>query len=360
VKPELLAQVSFSTWTADNLRQTSCKGLREDKPASKVVREMPRNASSAAATAGLNHKQAARKSTLKRAESQILPAKIPVRLTHPDKIIDAESGVTKEQLALYYKEVAPHMLPYVADRPLTLVRCVDGSGNPCFYQRHTNKMFAGGFKTVAVRNKKTGVDDPYITLDSEDAIVQLAQVGVLEVHPWGSRNQTLEQPDRIVIDLDPDPAIEWHSLTESAKEVRKRLNALGLNSWVKTTGGKGLHVVFPVRPEHAWPAVKQWTREFVDAMARDFPMRFLTKMSKAARVGKIFLDYLRNDRNATSVAPFSPRARASLPVAIPLSWTELDSDQPPRFQVVSFADWKMRLTRNPWKDMEGTNQRLPL
>lgn len=361
VKPELVAQVSFSTWTADNLvRQASFKGLREDKPANKVVREMPQSTSSATAQAISSEKQATHKSAQKKAAKVASGAALPVRLTHPEKILDAESGVTKEQLARYYMEVAPYMLPHIANRPLTLVRCVDGSGKPCFYQKHTNKMLTGGFKAVAVKNKKTGVDEPYITLDSEVAIVQLAQVGVLEVHPWGSHNETLEQPDRIVIDLDPDAAIDWPTLTESAKEVRKRLKALGLKSWVKTTGGKGLHVVFPIRPEHEWPEVKQWTHEFVNTMARDYPARFLTKMSKAARVGKIFLDYLRNDRNATAVAPFSPRARAGLPVAVPLSWTELDSDQPPRFQVVSIEGWRKRLTRDPWKDIDKTDQRLPL
>jgi bifunctional non-homologous end joining protein LigD len=361
VKPELVAQVSFSTWTADNLvRQAAFKGLREDKPAKKVVREMPQDATTAAATAVANEKRSSRETAPRKAAKAAAGSTLPIRLTHPEKVLDAETGITKEQLARYYMEVAPFMLPHIANRPLTLVRCVDGSGKPCFYQKHTNKMLTGGFKAVAVRNKKTGVDEPYITLDSEHAIVQLAQVGVLEVHPWGSHNETLEQPDRIVIDLDPDAAIEWHTLTESAKEVRKRLKALGLKSWIKTTGGKGLHVVFPIRPEHEWPEVKQWTHDFVNAMARDYPRRFLTKMSKAARVGKIFLDYLRNDRNATAVAPFSPRARAGLPVAVPLSWTELDSDQPPRFQVASIERWRKRLARDPWKDMEGTDQRLPL
>ena len=361
VKPELVAQVSFSTWTADNLvRQASFKGLREDKPASKVVREMPQNTSSAEARAESSEKQASHKSAPKKIAKVAASAPLPIRLTHPEKVVDAESGATKEILARYYMEVAPYMLPHIANRPLTLVRCVDGSGKPCFYQKHTNKMLTGGFKAVAVKNKKTGVDEPYITLDSEEAIVQLAQVGVLEVHPWGSHNETLEQPDRIVIDLDPDPSIDWSTLAESAKEVRKRLKALGLKSWVKSSGGKGLHVVFPIRPEHEWPEVKQWTHDFVDAMARDYPTRFLTKMSKAARVGKIFLDYLRNDRNATAVAPFSPRARAGLPVAIPLSWAELDSDRPPRFLVVGIEDWRKRLARDPWKDIEKTDQSLPL
>jgi len=170
----------------------------------------------------------------------------------------------------------------------------------------------------------------------------------------------MEQPDLIVIDLDPDAAIDWATIVSSAKEVRKRLKAIDLKSFVKTTGGKGLHVAVPIRPEHEWPAVKQFTHDFVLAMERDFPKLFLTKMSKAARAGKIFLDYLRNDRGATAVAPFSPRARSGLPVAMPLSWSELDQEQLPRFQVSDIQVWRKRLARDPWKGMLTLDQRLTL
>jgi bifunctional non-homologous end joining protein LigD len=266
--------------------------------------------------------------------------------------------VTKEQLARYYWEVSETMLPYVAARPLTLVRCVEGSGKPCFYQKHRNQMVQG-LDSVDVVNRKTGAHEPYITLHTRESLVQLAQIGVLEVHPWGSRNESLDKPDLIVIDLDPDPSINWPAVVSSAREVRKRLQAIGLKSFVKTTGGKGLHVVVPIRPEHEWPAVKQFTHEFVLAMERDYPKQFLTKMSKAARVGKIFLDYLRNDWNATAVAPYSPRARAGLPVAVPLSWNEL-GEAPPRFLVADFAAWQKRLRRDPWKEMLNVDQRLKL
>jgi bifunctional non-homologous end joining protein LigD len=250
------------------------------------------------------------------------------------------------------------MLPYVAARPLTLVRCVEGSGKPCFYQKHRNQMVQG-LDSVDVVNRKTGAHEPYITLYTREALVQLAQIGVLEVHPWGSRNESLNKPDRIVIDLDPDPSIDWPTVAASARDVRKRLQALGLKSFVKTTGGKGLHVVVPIRPEHEWPAVKQFTHEFVLGMERDNPRQLLTKMSKAARVGKIFLDYLRNDWNATAVAPYSPRARTGLPVAAPLSWNEL-GEAPPRFLVADFGEWRTRLRRDPWKEMLKVDQQLHL
>lgn len=362
VKPELVAQVSFSNWTADNLvRQASFKGLREDKPAKSVVREEPMRESSIPETEDKNT-ASGKKSTSARITKRNparASAPLPIRLSHPDKILDEASGVTKEALASYYQAVSEIMLPHIADRPLTLVRCVDGSGKPCFYQKHKNKM-TGIFDSVDVVNRKTGAHEPYITLSTQESIVQLAQIGVLEVHPWGSRNESLEKPDRIVIDLDPDAAIEWQTVVESAKEVRRRLNALGLKSFVKTTGGKGLHVVVPVRPEIEWPEVKQFTHAFVLAMERDHPQRFLTKMSKAARAGKIFLDYLRNDRGATAVAPYSPRARSGLPVAMPLAWSELKGDEPPRFRVADLDEWKKRLARDPWEDIFTLDQHLPL
>lgn len=361
VKPQMVAQVSFSNWTADGLvRQASFKGLREDKVAKSVVREEPKSSATVAASA-ISSKNAGNGSGTKKKTTAMADTNpLPIRLTHPDKVLDAETGVTKEQLARFYLEVSESMLPHIAGRPVTLVRCVDGSGKPCFYQKHKNQILGKGFESIEVVNRTTGEREPYITLSSPDAIVQLAQIGVLEVHPWGSRNETMEQPDRIIIDLDPDGAIDWKTLTTGAKEVRRRLNALGLTSFVKTAGGKGLHVVVPIRSEHEWPAVKQFTHDFVLGIEKDDPRLFLTKMSKAARAGKIFLDYLRNDRGATAVAPFSPRARAGLPVAIPLSWSELDADRMPRFQVSDIGAWRKRLARDPWKEMAKTDQRLPL
>lgn len=285
---------------------------------------------------------------------------MPVKLTHPDKVLDVKSGVNKEQLAHYYQEVAERMMPQIEDRPLTLVRCPDGSNKSTFYQKHLNQMLGDGFKKIDVVDRKTGVKEPYITLASIKGIVQFAQIAVLEIHPWGSRNETMEQADRIIIDLDPDAAIDWKTLAASANEVRKRLKALGLTSFVKTTGGKGLHVTVPIRPEHPWPSVKKFTHDFVLAMEKDFPRLFLTNMSKAARVGKIFLDYLRNDRGSTAVAPYSPRARAGLPVSMPIRWSELDEDQPPRFHVSDIQIWRKRLARDPWKEMLEIDQSLPL
>ena len=356
VKPELVAQVSFSAWTADRLvRQAAFKGLREDKPAQAVQREDPEADAKPAAA----HKFAAKATAEPRPAKESSGADgIPVRLTHPEKILDESSGVTKRDLAEYYLAISEVMLPFIADRPLTIVRCPDGSGHQCFYQKHKNKMLSGSFGSIDIVDKKSGKPEPYITLSKAESIVELAQLGVLEMHPWGSCNAHLEQPDRIIFDLDPDEALPWETLATSALEVRKRLKAIGLESFVKSTGGKGLHVVAPIRPENQWPAVKQFAHNFVLAMEREAPARFLTKMTKAARTGKIYLDYLRNERGSTAVAPYSPRARAGLPVAIPLSWNELKHDRPPRLGVADFSEWRKRLSRDPWKELPRLDQRL--
>ena len=283
-----------------------------------------------------------------------------IRLTHPDKIVDAESGVTKRQLAEYLWAVSAEMLPHIADRPLSLVRCPEGSGKQCFYQKHVNHLLPKGVGSVMVADKKGGEPEPYITLNDAEALTGLAQMSVLEIHPWGSRNEHLEQPDRIIIDLDPDESLPWSTVAEAAIEVRDLLTALGLQSFLKTTGGKGLHVTFPVRPEQDFAVIKAWTHGFVQAIERARPELYLTKMSKAARTGKIYLDYLRNERGATAVAPYSMRARSGLPVSVPLEWKELTgAKERPWFTISNLPKWQERLRNNPWQKMLGVEQSIP-
>ncbi len=401
VRPELVAQVRFATWTAEDLvRQAAFLGVREDKPAKEVVREEPTiaprpkqgrsetgtspdesvEASTGSSASGkfevrprrpaaktapprvpeqaeAPQATAASSTELARAWAELEHA--PVRLTHPTKILDFESGTTKQILADYYWAVADRMLPHIAGRPLSLVRCPEGSAKPCFYQKHVNHMLPKGVESVLVPDKKTGVPEPYITLDSREALAGLAQMGVLEVHPWGSRNGDLEHADRVIFDLDPDETLAWSDVTAAAAEVRKRLSARDLKCFLKTTGGKGLHLVVPIEPTLDWNGVKEWAREFVVAMERAAPARYLTKMTKAARAGKIYLDYLRNERGATAVAPYSPRARSGLGVSLPLAWSELRSAERLAFHVVDFPDWRGRLKRDPWAGMNDVNQRLP-
>ncbi len=272
------------------------------------------------------------------------------------------------------------MLPHIAHRPLSLVRCPEGSAKPCFFQKHVNATLPPGIGSVSVPDKKTGVPEPYITLSNDAtnpiALASLAQLGVLEVHPWGSRNDDLEHPDRLIFDLDPDESLPWSAVTAAALDVRARLKKLGLTSFLKTTGGKGLHVVIPIdptpkgAPPTTWPAAKDFAHAFVLAMEKSNPTRYLTKMTKSARTGRIFLDYLRNERGATAVAPYSPRARAGAPVSIPLAWSEITPAKPgsksagefattrPTFHVANFPDWRTRLTRDPWRTLPTTHQSL--
>ncbi|WP_144312365.1 DNA ligase D [Terriglobus saanensis] len=367
VKPELLAQVRFATWTADDLvRQASYLGLREDKLAADVRREeatvapKPRSArvSVKVPSASIAAKVAPAKA--KKAKSEDAPrTTVPVRLTHPEKILDETTGITKLQLAEYYWAIAEHMLPHIEDRPLSLVRCPEGSGKPCFFQKHTNHMLPPGIGSVMVPNKKTGEPESYITLNTAEALAGLAQMGVLEVHPWGSKNSDLEHPDRIIIDLDPDEAITWKQLSDSAESVRNGLETIGLKSFLKTTGGKGLHVVIPMTPNHDWTQVKAWSHAFAQAFEKEQPDLYLTKMTKSARKGKIYIDYLRNERGATAVAPFSPRARPGATVSVPLAWKELASPKHPAFSIQDFENWKARLKSDPWKNMQGIKQTLP-
>jgi bifunctional non-homologous end joining protein LigD len=363
VSPELVAQISFATWTADNLvRQAAFKGLREDKPAKEVRREtVGAENGKGEMKADVFVKVKPRAVAAKRVSSKAASAEdsLPFRLTHPDKVLDTDSGLTKNGLAHYYMDVAAHMLPYIEGRPLTLVRCIDGTAKSCFYQKHKNSMLPDDIGSIEIIDKKTGAAEPYITLSTSKALVELAQLGVLELHPWGSRNAAVDKPDRLVIDLDPDAAIDWKTLAAAAAEVRERMKQLGIESFLKTTGGNGLHVVAPIRATSSWVAAKEFAHNLVLAMEMDAPDLFLTRTTKAARKGKIYLDYLRNERGATSIAPYSPRARAGVPVALPLRWEELKAKQRTRFLVSEFPRWKKRLHEDPWIGMTHLKQSLP-
>ncbi|HTZ90425.1 MAG TPA: DNA ligase D [Alloacidobacterium sp.] len=358
VKPELVAAVQFATWTGDHrVRQASFQGLREDKPAREVRREEP-IAMPKPPRSRKEKPQAASEEKPNQPNHKSAGIVGDVRLTHLEKIFDEETQLTKQQLAEYYFEVADSLLPYIAGRPLSIVRCPEGSGKPCFFQKHAGLGVPKGIDSVSVPNKKGGGSEEYITVSTGEGLVGLAQMGVLEIHPWGSRNDSLETPDQIIFDLDPDVAIEWKTLAESAHEVRDVLKQLGLVSFVKSTGGKGLHVVAPIRARDEWAEVKEFTRNVAQILEVSRPDRYLIKMTKSARKGRIFLDYLRNDRGSTAVAPYSPRARKGVRVASPLRWEELSKGNPTEFAVANFDSWKKRLTDDPWKDFQHTKQAL--
>ena len=358
VKPELVAQISFATWTRDNLvRQASFKGLREDKPSKEVIREEA--GASETPTELSPHRHTAMPSSKSfKTTATVIPNRTDLPITHPEKLLDGESRMTKLDLANYLIAVSERMLPHVADRPLSVVRCPEGSGKPCFFQKHIGMGVPKGITNVPVPNKKNGSVEQYLTLNTVEGLVGMAQMGVLEVHPWGSKNSSLEKPDRLIFDMDPDEAIDWKTLAATAKEFRSRLEELGLQSFLKTTGGKGLHVVAPIKPENEWPVIKDFAHNVVLGMERKNPGLYVTKMTKALRKNRIYLDYLRNDRGSTAIAPYSSRARSGAPVALPLDWNELNAKSRPIFHVMDFESWKKRLATDPWVEMPKVRQRL--
>jgi bifunctional non-homologous end joining protein LigD len=349
VEPKLVGQFAFSNWTRDNLvRQSAFKGLREDKPAKEVIRET--------AISPPTKKAKGKTSLSKRSAKGGKMA--DVAITHPEKVLDESTGMTKQELADYYAAVSDHMLPYITDRPLSIVRCPEGNSKPCFFQKHVGFGVPKSVKSISIPNRERAGSEEYLTVDSAAGLLGLAQMGVLEIHSWGSRNDSLEKPDQIVIDLDPDEAIQWKTLAASAKELRELLKKMKLESFLKCTGGKGLHVVVPIRAENEWPVVKEFCHDLVRDMEQRKPELYVTKMTKAIRKNRIFLDYLRNDREATAIAPFSPRARTGATVALPLDWAELRTDAMPVFRVADFATWKKRLSRDRWTGFSKLRQPL--
>ena len=279
-----------------------------------------------------------------------------VRLSNPDKILYPEQGITKGDLADHYVAVADAMLPHVAMRPITMVRCPTGRQQKCFYQRHAGAGVPSQIEKVTV----PGFDNPYLFLRDLPGLIALVQMGVLEVHPWGVRVERPDRPDRIIFDLDPGEGLGFDAVVDAALDVRERLDGLGLTSFVKTTGGKGLHVVLPIAPVHDWPTVKGWTKALSEAMAADAPDRYLTRIAKAERTGRIFIDYLRNDPTSTAVGPYSTRARPGAPVAMPLDWEQLTHDlDPARFTVRTAAEWVANRESDPWAELGQSNQKLP-
>jgi bifunctional non-homologous end joining protein LigD len=278
-----------------------------------------------------------------------------VRLSSPDKILYPEQGITKGELADYYLQIAPWMLPHVARRPVTMVRCPVGHEKKCFYQRHAGSGVLPELHGVTV----PGFGDPYLYIDDTAGLIAMVQMGTLEIHPWGVTLDVLDRPDRIIFDLDPDESLTFPDVIAAALEVRQRLANRGLASFVKTTGGKGLHVVLPVEPVTPWPAAKAWAKTLSAEMAADAPEKYLLKISKAERAGRIFIDYLRNDPTSTAVAPYSTRSRPGAPVAMPLDWSELGPALDPKRFTICTAPDRVRKVPDPWADIAKVKQQLP-
>ena len=369
VEPKLLAEVAFTGWTDDGkLRHPSFQGLREDKKPSEARRERP--APPPKPTRKGPPKRDPDKKDPQRDPPHDDPKHPPVReppseargavagvvISHPDRVLFPEAGITKRDLASYIEAVAERMLPHVKGRPLMLLRCPEGRTRGCFFQKHPGFTVPQAVRQITVRESKGNAT--YLAVSSAAGLVGLVQVGVVEIHIWGAREDRQDAPDRLVFDLDPDPSVPWPRTVRAALDLRERLRALGLESFPKTTGGKGLHVVAPFRRGPSWEDVARVGSAVAAAMIQDEPDGFTTTLSKARRRGKILIDTLRNRRGATWVAPYSPRAREGAPVSMPLAWSEVTPKlKPTAFTVRTAADRLRR--KDPWSTLEEARQSLP-
>jgi bifunctional non-homologous end joining protein LigD len=288
-----------------------------------------------------------------------------VSLSHPDRVLFPAAGVTKVGLARYYERIADWVLPHLVDRPLTLVRCPTGvpasgarKGVDCLFMKHAKVWGPAPIRRVRIR-EKTKIGE-YLIVDSLPALVGLVQIDVLEIHTWNARFARVEQPDRIVIDLDPGEQVGWNAVVEAAALVRKLLAILNLACFVKTTGGRGLHVVVPLVPRADWADCLAFARAFAAALVRRRPAMFTERFAKIGREDKILIDYLRNNRTNTSIAAFSTRAKPNAPVSVTLTWAELARLRTPaRFTIETVPGRLERLASDPWRDYWTTRQRLP-
>jgi len=338
VRPELVAEVEFTGWTEDGLlRHPSFKGLRPDKDPLDVHREEPHRDSLEAPNT-----------------TQAAPAG---KLSNPDKVIYPEQGLTKRELAEYYAAVADWMLPHIVNRPLMLLRCPHGQQRECFFQNHVTEALPPSIHAISI--KEGGEVHGYIALTGLDGLFSLVQLGVLEIHPWASPQRDVEKPDRIIFDLDPGPGVAWAEVIDAALMLRTRLNALGLQSFVKTSGGKGLHIYAPIRQRASWDEAKAFARTVANGLAGQNPGRFIAIASKAKRQGKIFVDYLRTGRGSTCIAAYSTRARPRAPVSTPLSWEELpECEGPGQYTMENIPKRLTRLKADPWAGFFDLRQTL--
>jgi bifunctional non-homologous end joining protein LigD len=329
------------------LRHPAFQGLREDKSADEVVYPVMGDA--------------------KPSEAPLTPALSPqaggsitfagVRITNPDRVLYPDRGITKLALAQYYDRVKDWALPHLANRPLSLVRCPEGYDKECFYQKHISAGMPDVVGRVEIADKS--VTRTYLVIENLAGLVAVVQMGVLEIHPWGSTANKLETPDRVTFDFDPDVGLPWEQVIAAAVEMREALLGIGLQSFVKTTGGKGLHVVVPVMPKLGWNEVKEFSRWVAERFVATYPERYTANPAKRARTGRIFIDYLRNTRGATAIGAYSARARAGAPVATPLFWEEVERGvTPDAFTVLSVPARLAKLKSDPWADLPNLRQSI--
>jgi bifunctional non-homologous end joining protein LigD len=338
VKPQLVCEVAFTEFTSEGVvRHPSFLGLRADKKAKEVVRELPQRVERAAPREPADD----------------------VKISNPERVLWPEAGITKAELVAYYRAVGPLMAQWSANRPLSLVRCPQGRARKCFFQKHNTGSFGPHVHQIEIEEKKGDFED-YVYVEDPSALVACVQMGTIEFHGWGSPTGDIEKPDRLVFDIDPDEGLGFDVVRRAAKDLHKYLADMGLQSFPLLTGGKGLHVVVPLTPRAQWPAVKDFAQRFALALATAEPDRFTANLAKSARKGRIFMDYLRNQRGATAIMPYSARAREGAPVSAPIAWDELDETQSgARFTV---RDAALLLDRASSRGLQGwgeADQPLP-
>ncbi|ATY32668.1 DNA ligase D [Sphingomonas psychrotolerans] len=337
IEPKLVAEVAFSEFTAENvIRHASFIALREDKKPGEIVAEKP---------APLSENSAAPQSSIK--------------ISSRDRVIYPESGLTKGELADYYAAVAPIALRWLGNRPISLVRCPQGRAKHCFFQKHDAGSFGDNVHHVDVREKDGSVQ-PYLYVDDLDGIMACVQMGTIEFHGWGAPVTDIEKPDRLVFDLDPDEGLDFAMVKKAAEDLKVHLADIGLTSWPLLSGGKGVHVVVPLIPQADWPVVRSFAERFARALAQAEPERFTANLKKLNRKGKIFIDYLRNQRGATAVLPYVARARENAPVAAPVTWSELrDLEDAKRYTIRDAAILLERATSRALQGWGEAGQALP-
>ncbi|HEY1130021.1 MAG TPA: DNA ligase D, partial [Roseateles sp.] len=341
VKPVMVVEVAFAEWTPDGLvRHATFRGVRTDKPASSIRREDATAVKPAAKAA----KRTQRESTLS------------VKVSHPERVIDKTTGITKVELVRYYESIAEWMLPHLKDRPVSLVRAPQGIEGQLFFQKHSEARMPG--MTELDPDLWPG-HDALLVVDTAEALVGAAQFNTVEFHTWNSKSGRINLPDRVIFDLDPGEGVTWAHLQEAAVLTHGFLEQLGLKAWLKTSGGKGLHVVVPVVPKLEYDAVKSFSQAVVQHMAQVIPTRFVAKAGSANRVGKIFIDYLRNGHGQTTAAAFSARARPGLGVSMPVSWEQLpELKSGAQWTIATARDYLTFQKHDPWVDYWKSRQTL--
>ena len=350
VKPELVCEVAFAEWTDEgSIRHATFQGLRNDKPAREIGHEK------AVAPPRAAPRAAAKKPAADKAAGPMVHG---LRISNPDRVIDPASGITKLELAEYYDLVAPHILPHLKARPVALVRAPEGITGELFFQKHLAQIVI-----PKIRRLGPEIDPPHpslIVIDNPTALVGSAQMGVVELHTWNAVYTHIDKPDRIVFDLDPGEGVNWARIVEGAELTKTLLDELGLKSFLKTSGGKGLHIVVPLQRRHDWEFCKNFSQAVTLHLARTLPQRFAAKMGAKNRVGKIFVDYLRNNRGATSACAFSARARPHLGVSVPVAWDELVELRGGDHWTIRTLPQRLEDLRghDPWADYEASRQTL--